>query len=169
MLRIILYAIMSLAIVQSPAVAAENMREGSGLPVPRFVSLKSDDINVRKGPGTRYPIDWVYRREDLPVEIIEEFGQWRKIRDIEGSSGWVHKNMVVGARHAIVLGQKDQHIMLHADADTASPAVVKVEPGVIGKLLECEVEWCRLNISDRKGWALKKKLWGVYDKELYND
>lgn len=132
------------------------------LPVPRFVSLRADEVNLRSGPGERYPIDWVLTRKGLPVEIVQEFDVWRKIRDSQGSVGWVHQRMVTGARTVIVTGETR---ILHADPDPASPAVARAEPGLIAKLLECRGAWCRLEANDLKGWLRRGEVWGVYADE----
>src|SRR5438067_115081 len=91
-------------------VAASAAAHGSGLPVPRFVSLKADETNVRTGPGTRYPISWVYHRQGMPVEVIEEFDVWRKIRDSEGTTGWVHRTMLDGKR-SVMIKSKEPCVM----------------------------------------------------------
>jgi len=147
----------------SVAHAAANT---SGLPIPRFVSLKSDEVNVRTGPGTRYPIAWVYHRAGMPVEIIEEYDYWRKIRDAEGTTGWVHKNMLAGARNAMIKG-KDARV-LRIDPEAKAKPMLKAEPMVIGRLLECQPDWCRVQVSGRKGWVEKKYLWGVYAQEVFD-
>jgi len=152
-----------------PAYAQEEEVDAggaSGLPVPRFVSLKSDEINVRDGPGLRYAIRWIYRREGYPVEIVREFNLWREIRDIEGNTGWVHRNMLDGRRHIIVKGATQT---LHRAPDETSPALLKAQSGVIGKLMECSVDWCRVQIESRKGWLLKDQMWGVYRNEIIGD
>jgi SH3-like domain-containing protein len=143
-----------------PAVAAG----GSGLSVPRFVSLKSEEVNVRSGPGTRYPISWVYRRAGMPVEVIEEFDMWRKINDSDGITGWVHKTMLEGRRNIIIKGKKPQIVRAGNEKD-AKP-LLKVEPTVIGKLIECTKTWCRIQIDGHKGWIEKTAIWGVYKDEV---
>ncbi len=134
----------------------------SGLPVPRFVSLKSNEVNVRSGPGTRYPILWVYRREGLPVEIIEEFEYWRKIRDAEGTSGWVYKAMVDGGRNVLIKGK--QQVLRNEPEEKSAPAL-RVGENVLAKLIECRKDWCHVQIQGRKGWLKRKSLWGVYAEE----
>lgn len=161
---IILLALFYCAISPN-AIAAEVGRE-TGLTIPRFVSLKSSEINMRKGPGTRYPIEWVYRRDRLPVEIIEEFDHWRQIRDSDGSIGWLHKNMLSGERTILIKGNAT--VELRDDPEPDAEVVAKLELGVIASLIECELDWCRLQIKKTKGWLPKKLLYGVYDKELYN-
>jgi SH3-like domain-containing protein len=158
--RLILLALLSLAPYPSQAAG------GSGLPLPRFVSLKNPETNIRTGPGTRYPIQWVYRREGLPVEVVEEFDLWRKIRDAEGATGWVHRAMVDGKRHAMILGKTPQLVRLAAEKD-AKP-LLKAEPGVIAKLIECEPRWCKVQLSGRKGWIEKSSLWGAYQDEVFD-
>jgi SH3-like domain-containing protein len=118
----------------------------SGLAVPRFVSLKVDMVNVRTGPGTRYPIAWVYHRTGMPVEVIEEYDIWRKIRDVEGTTGWVHKTMLDGKRTVVVKGKE---AIMRSDSSASARPVLKAEPMVIAKLVECEKQWCRLQISGR--------------------
>lgn len=134
----------------------------SGLPVPRFVALKSAEVNVRTGPGERYPISWVYKRDSMPVEVIEEFDHWRKIRDFQNSEGWVHKNLLDGRRTALVVGET--RVLRRGPANDAAP-LIRAQAGVIGKLLECSEEWCRLQIQSRKGWLKKTEIWGVYPRE----
>lgn len=136
----------------------------SGLPIPRFVALKNEETNVRTGPGTRYPIQWVYRRVSMPVEVVEEFDLWRKIRDVEGTTGWVHKTMLDGKRTVMIRG-KDAQVIRREPKDDAQP-LLKSEPMVIAKLIECERSWCRVQISGRKGWIEKTHLWGVYPDEV---
>ena len=138
----------------------------SGLPVPRFVSLKSSEVNWRVGPGTRYPIAWVYKRKDWPVEIIEEFGHWRKIRDMEGTEGWVHKGLLSGTRYALTIG--DQRPFYIAP-DARSAVVMVTQEHVSGRVEQCSERWCQLVIRDRKGWIRRDHIWGVYSDEVIVD
>lgn len=132
------------------------------LPLPRFVSLREDEVNLRAGPGERYPIDWVLTRKGMPVEILQEFDVWRKIRDAQGSEGWVHQRMVSGLRTVSITGAVHT---LHANPDPTSPAVARAEPGVIARLLECHGDWCRIEAKAIKGWTRRADLWGVYADE----
>ncbi|MFZ4540773.1 MAG: SH3 domain-containing protein [Rickettsiales bacterium] len=138
----------------------------SGLPIPRFVSLKSDEVNVRVGPGKRYPIRYVYKRSHLPVQVIEEFAHWRKIADYEGASGWVHKGMIDGARRAMVM---DKTQNLYADPDPTSATALKAAATVIGEVKRCEPDWCQMEIQGRKGWIRKADIWGVTREEVFKD
>jgi SH3-like domain-containing protein len=141
----------------TPVGAAEK-----SLPVPRFVTLKSDQVNVRTGPGDRYPIDWVFTRKDMPVEIVAEFEHWRKIRDIDGTEGWVHQRMLAGRRTVIV---KDSLRFLYRSPDIRTDYVARVEPGVIARLQECKGPWCRVEVQGIAGWLHRDEIWGVYPDE----
>ncbi len=138
----------------------------SGLPIPRFVSLKSDETNIRTGPGTRYPIQWVFKRAHMPVEVVDEFDLWRKIRSEDGTTGWVHHTMLSGKRYAMVTGA-EAHVM-HIDASEGSKPLFKVAPEVIGALDECVPDWCRIQVEGRKAWIQKHYLWGVYLPEVFD-
>lgn len=145
------------AATTSPAAAAD-----SGLPVPRFVTLRADTVNVRTGPGVRYPVDWVFVRRDLPVEVVAEFDTWRKIRDWQGTEGWVHQSMLSGKRGIVVIGGLQT---MRAEPFDRSPAVARTEPGVLGYLLECERAWCKVKTVGLTGWLPREGLWGVYPDE----
>lgn len=153
-------------IISTPVAAAEDPSKNSGLPVPRFVVLKNDETNVRTGPGTRYPIQWVYHRAGMPVEVIEEYDFWRKIKDVEGTAGWVHKTMLDGKRNVMIKGKEAQ--IVRADSSSDAKPILKVEPMVAARLIECMPDWCRIQVSGRKGWIEKQYLWGVYAKEVFD-
>lgn len=144
----------------------------SGLPIPRFVTLKDDEVNVRAGPGRRYPINWVFLRQAMPVEVVAEFDTWRKIRDFEGIEGWVHQSLLSGRRGALILG--DDLRALRLDPEAEAPIIARAEPGVIGRLLRCPTEsppeegWCYLDIAGYRGWMPRGHFWGVYGDEEVN-
>lgn len=142
--------------------ATPFLEAAPALPLPRFASLRSSEINLRVGPGSEYPIEWIFKRKDMPVEIIDEFEVWRKIRDYEGVEGWVHKSMLSGARFAIVT-HAFQH--LHRSADLHSKAVAAAEAGVICKIHEVKGDWCRIEAQGHKGWVTRAALWGLYPHE----
>lgn len=138
----------------------------TGYPIPRFVSLKSGQVNVRHGPGETYAIDWIYQRRGMPVEIIAEHDNWRRIRDHEGIEGWVHFQLVDGRRMALVKGGP---VSLYRRQDTATPGVAAIaDPGVILTLLSCGEKWCRAEVSGYKGWVTRDNIWGVYDGEEFD-
>jgi SH3-like domain-containing protein len=139
--------------------------EGTGLPLPRFVSLRAGEVNLRTGPGVQYPVDWVYLRQNLPVQIIAEFDTWRKIRDWQGTHGWVHQSMVSGTRTFIVTGKTRT---IRRRDDSKSPPVAIMEPGAIGKLISCSDlnGWCQVAVAPKKGWLRRVDFWGVIKNEI---
>jgi SH3-like domain-containing protein len=137
----------------------------TGRPVPRFVSLRSDDVNVRTGPGLRYPVDWVYRRKHLPVEVIAEWDTWRKVRDWEGAVGWVHQSTLSARRYVLIMAPAGQLRALKREPAVAAAAVAEAEPMVLGQLLECQTQWCRLDVQGNRGWLARTDLWGLYPNE----
>ncbi|MEM9468809.1 MAG: SH3 domain-containing protein [Pseudomonadota bacterium] len=149
----------------TPVFAQEkDVFNSSGLPMPRFVSLRSDKVFVRTGPALRYPIKWVFQRKNLPVEVIQEFDTWRKIRDYEGQEGWIHQSLTQGRRFALVDTGKDM-LTLMRKADEASKPVALLEPEVIVKLEECLETFCHVSVDGFKGWAERKLLYGIYENE----
>ena|SRR5262245_6243951 len=152
----------AIALVVGPRAAAETFGSETKLPIPRFVSLRSGEVNLRTGPGTNYPVDWVFVRRGLPVEIIGEFDVWRKIRDWQGTVGWVHQSMLDGRRTARITGV-DRELRREPAEDAA--VVARVAPGVIGRLLECDASWCELDAEGYRGWLKRDEFWGVYPDE----
>jgi SH3-like domain-containing protein len=134
----------------------------TGLPLPRFVSLRAAEVNLRTGPGIRYPIDWVYHRRGLPVEVIDEFETWRRIRDHEGTTGWVHQSMLDGRRSILVSAEA---ILLRRRPEPGAPPVALLEPGVIAYLEGCEGNWCRITIERHAGWLRRQEVFGLYPGE----
>ena len=147
----------ALLLLAVPAFAAET-----GSTLPRFAALRSSEVNLRAGPGVQYPVEWVFLRRFLPIEITAEYGHWRKVRDVDGSEGWVHKSLLTSRRSALVTGAVRS---LRRDPDANAAVVARVEAGVVGRLLACAEDWCRIEIAGRKGWLPATHLWGVYDGE----
>ncbi len=145
-----------------PAFAAEEK-----LPVPRFVSLKWNEVNLRVGPNVTYPIKWVYKRRHMPVEIIEEYEHWRKIRDMDGETGWLHKGQLSGTRTALVTGKANAEFRRFPE--TTAPIAFHAEPGVIARIERCNADWCYLVITGHKGWLEKSVLFGVYADEKFDE
>lgn len=161
-------------VVPGRAVAADSPAlAGSGLPVPRFVSLKSDRVNLRNGPGTDYPTSWVYRRAGLPLEVIKEFEIWRQVRDAEGATGWVLQSLLSGRRTGLVLpwerktGTSPPLVPIMASDSEHTNVVANVEAGVIADLHMCDGRWCRVTVDQYSGYIEQKKLWGVYEGETF--
>jgi SH3-like domain-containing protein len=146
--------------------------QGSGLPVPRYVSLKSDRVRVRQGPGLDHKVLWVFRRAGLPVEVIAEFEGWRQIRDAEGTTGWVVQSLVSGRRTALVLPWEAKSattpasVALRRDDRESAKSVAVVEPGVLADIRSCDGQWCYVSIGAYRGYIEQKKLWGVYEGEI---
>lgn len=131
----------------------------------RFVSLRSDEVNVRVGPGVRYPVKWVFRQKAIPVEIVQEYDTWRKIRDWEGAEGWVHRAMLSSKRSIIVTGRTTT--MRRRSSDEA-PAVARLGRGMVARLDKCTPTWCRVEVDGYEGWVRRGGLWGVRKNEVLN-
>ena len=164
--------LLALVAMATTAAAQQSAPGTSGLPVPRFVSLKSDRVNMRKGPGTDYPTAWVYRRAGLPLEVIKEFEGWRQVRDADGVSGWVLQTFLSGRRTALVLpwevkpGVPPPKVPLRDDDSERARPVAMVEAGVIANLASCDGRWCHVSIDKFRGYIEQKKLWGIYEGEI---
>ena len=130
----------------------------TNLPLPRFASLRASQVNARTGPGVRYPIDWVFQRRNMPIEITAEFENWRKVRDEQGTEGWVHRQMLSGKRSIIVIGGVQT---LRRQPEAGAPAVARLSPGVIAPVLECNGDWCRVEASGFRGWLPRAGTWGT--------
>ncbi|MCB1380013.1 MAG: SH3 domain-containing protein [Alphaproteobacteria bacterium] len=138
----------------------------SGLPVPRFVSLKAEKVNVRRGPSSDHPVAWVFTRKGMPVEIVAEFETWRRIRDSDGEEGWILQNMLSGKRTAVVAPWRSgQTVPLHASAQADSGLVAKVGAGVVADVEDCTGDWCEITTNGYDGWIEQAMLWGVYPGE----
>lgn len=148
---------------------AQDLRaqtKGTGLPLPRYVSLRAAEVNLRTGPGVQYPVEWIFQREGLPVEIVKEYRTWRLVRDWEGTQGWMHQSMLSGKRTFMVTG-KDRTI--RAEPDVKSRAAAIVAPGTIGEVISCPAAtgWCNVRIKGIDGWLRRVEFWGVYRNETF--
>ena len=141
---------------------AQKTGVSTGLEIPRFVSLRSNKVNLRTGPGRRYPIDWVLVYQNMPVEIISEFKVWRKVRDWQGSIGWVHQSLLSGRRWVIV---HHHQILLRADPRPDAAVVAKISKKSLGRLKTCRGPWCRITFSKYTGWTKRSNIWGIYLNE----
>lgn len=137
----------------------------SGLPVPRFVSLATDKANLRTGPGERYPILWVYIRPDQPLEVTAEFGVWRRVRDIDGTVGWMHGRLLSGRRSAIVTGKIR---VMRKKPDGEARPLLRLKPGVQVEVDRCEDAWCHIEVRGKSGWLERESLWGMYLGENFD-
>ncbi|MEI5680054.1 MULTISPECIES: SH3 domain-containing protein [unclassified Mesorhizobium] len=174
-------AVLGLALVSTGALITagraaapgqEITRGPSGLPLPRFVSLKSGKVNSRIGPGLNYGVDWLYMKPGLPMEIIQEYDTWRRVRDAEGSEGWINQSLLSGRRTAIAAPWqrgKDAKISLMAKPDNEARAVAIIEPGVVGTIKSCNGDWCEMTFDGHTGWINQTQVWGAYPGEQVKD
>jgi SH3-like domain-containing protein len=135
----------------------------TNLPMPRYVSLKAAEGNVRRGPSLTHRIDWVFKRRDMPLVVTAEHGHWRRVADRDGAGGWVHYSLLSGVRTVIVARDT---VALHARPDVGAPVRARLESGVVARLGACEPQWCRLSAGGYRGWTRKDGLWGVADDEI---
>lgn len=147
----------------APAVLARG--QVTNLPLPRFVSLKTNEGNVRRGPSLSHRIDWVYRRKDLPLKVVAEHGHWRRVQDRDGLGGWVHYSLLSGVRTAIV--EAETAPMRMTPSDTA-PENARARRGVVARLARCSQNWCQLRAGGHRGWVRKSQLWGVDRDEVFD-
>jgi SH3-like domain-containing protein len=153
----------------SDHISAQAAEPFSGYEVPRFVSLRSNKVNVRRGPSSDHPIEWRYVRAGLPVEVIAETQDWRQIRDAEGYEGWVHQSLLVGKRHIVVTGDgSPKNVAIREEPDQASRMVARAQLGVIGQLVQCADDWCLIQVENISGWVHRSLFWGVYAHENIN-
>ncbi len=155
-----------------PTITQDVPRGASGLPLPRFVSLKSGRVNSRIGPGLSYPVDWMYLKPGLPMEIIQEYDNWRRVRDSEGAEGWINQSLLSGRRTGIAAPWqrgKEAQISLLSRPEKGAGAVAVVEPGVIGTIRSCNGEWCEMSFDGHTGWLSQGLVWGAYPGETIKD
>jgi SH3-like domain-containing protein len=164
-------AILTMAMAFCASVAGETAHtdqvgSASGLPIPRYVSLKSDRVNLREGPSKEHRTVWVFQRAGLPVEVTAEFETWRKVRDSEGTEGWVLHSLLSGRRTALVAPwKKGIDSILYSKASTKSAPMAKLQPGVLASVRGCDGAWCRVSGDGFDGFIQQSNLWGVYPNE----
>ena len=157
------YRAKALTLVPALAAAAIILAAGPAAaqfcgPVQRYVSVRADEVNVRTGPGVKYPIEWVFVLKDMPVAVIAEYEHWRRICDWQGTTGWVHRAMLSSKRTVIVTTGV---ATLRRGPSDKAPAVARLESGVVGELSDCEDRWCRVSVEGYRGWLAAGELWGV--------
>ncbi len=141
----------------------------SNLPLPRFVSLKSSEVNVRQGAGTEHQVLWTYHRAGLPVEIIQEWNNWRRIRDADGTDGWIFHSLLSGRRTALVAPwSKEDTLPLRGSADEEAGVVAMLQPNVLANVNNCRGDWCRISGEGFDGWMKQDQLFGVYPGEKFD-
>lgn len=141
-----------------PAIGPET-----NLPLPRFVSLRAREANARRGPSLSHRIDWVFQRPGMPLQVVAEYGHWRRVIDRDGQGGWVHFRMLSGARTAVV---DEGDVLLRVRPEESARAAAILEPGVVARLGDCTTNWCHLTAEGYRGWVMKSQIWGVSPEEL---
>lgn len=155
--------------VQKIAAFDKRTKAKSGKPIPRFVSLKKDRVNVRRGPSRDYQVAWVFVRKNLPIEIIAEFEQWRRIRDNDGAEGWVYYSLLAGKRTALITPwrPKEDTVRLYDNKGKTENVIALVQSGAMGTITSCDGSWCKFSSQGYSGWLPQKMLWGVYPGEHF--
>lgn len=156
----------------SEALEASLQTGPSGLPLPRFVSLRSGRVNSRIGPGLSYPVDWMYLKSGLPMEIIQEYDNWRRVRDADGAEGWINGALLSSKRTAVTAPwQRGKEITFPLLAEPRKDAalVATIQPGVIGTIKACDGEWCEMTFAGRTGFLAQSQIWGAYPGEAVDD
>ncbi len=169
----LLFVAMPISVNAAEAEGANGTATGaSGLPVPRFVSLKPARVNLRIGPGRDYSVSWLFMKAGLPVEIIQEYDNWRRIRDADGTEGWVYQSLLSGKRTAITApwlkNDKSKMITMRRDTSDTAAVAADIEPGVVGTVRQCTGQWCRMDVGGVRGWIRQSDLWGVYPGEVFD-
>jgi SH3-like domain-containing protein len=167
-LSFVLFLALACGIPAAAPVFAQPASTGTvtGLPVPRFVSLRHDKTNVRGGPAQSHEIKWTFARSGLPVEITAEYENWRRVRDSDGAEGWVHQALLSGRRTALIAPHsKERTLPLHEAPNAASAVLARLQPGVLASVKSCGGGWCRISGASFDGYFLQSELWGVYPNE----
>ncbi|GGH20933.1 SH3-like domain-containing protein [Cribrihabitans marinus] len=147
----------------TPPQADSDRGPVTNLPLPRYVSMKAHEGNVRRGPSLTHRIDWVFKRRDMPLQITAEHGHWRRVQDRDGAGGWVHYALLSGVRTVLV---EKEMLAVRASPAPDAPITAHFELGVVARLSSCTLRWCRISANGYRGWAQKQFLWGVDPGEV---
>ena len=156
--------IILIAIIFFSQVCNADIGKETGLEIPRYVSLKSNDANIRVGPSVNYPIEIKYVIKNYPLKVIEEYKEWRKVEDFKKNIGWIHKSLISGNRTGIIISEDNKHIKLLNTLD--GNVIGNIGNGNIVNLEKCKINWCLVSSENHKGWIDKKYIWGVKKKEI---
>lgn len=173
----LLFVLFSVFAAAPLAAYAQSNAGKTGLPLPRFASLKSNKVNLRVGPGTDFKINWLYQRRGLPMEIIQEFDNWRKVRDPDGNEGWVLHSLLSGRRTVVIMpweaGDRDKLSNLLESPERSAKLAARLEPGVVANVKSCTEQWCELQVTESgsniEGYIEKNAVWGVYPDEFIEE
>ena len=153
-----------ISIIIFSQVSNADIGKETGLEIPRYVSLKSDDANIRVGPSKNYPIEIKYIKKNYPLKVLDEYEEWRKVEDFNRNIGWIHKSLISGIRTGIVLSNDNKNIRLLNTLD--GNVIGEIGNGNIVFLEKCKIDWCLVSLGDFEGWMDKKYIWGVKEKEI---
>jgi SH3-like domain-containing protein len=159
--RIVALALGSVLVLFAPARAGDAAASA----VPRFASLASDKVYMREGPTYRHPILWIYRRRGWPVEVVQQYDVWRRVRDADGTTGWVHASMIAERRTVLVTAKRP--VAVRRSSDPRSPILALAQGGVVAKLITCLPAACEIDVAGTEGWIEKKNIWGVNPREVF--
>lgn len=166
-------ALAGLALTDATPAMAQNAAKGaSGLPLPRFVSLKAKRVNLRVGPGRDYAVAWLYTKSGVPMEVVQEYDNWRRVRDAEGTEGWVYQSLLSGKRTAMAAPwkrgvQQDELINMHRESRANAKVIARLEPGVVVTVTACDGEWCEAEADGVNGYVAQNEIWGAYPGEAF--
>jgi SH3-like domain-containing protein len=139
--------------------------EDAPLPLPRFASLKGSPVYMREGPSTQHRVKWVYHHKGTPMEIVQVYDVWRRVRDVDGETGWMHVATLSGDRTIVIRG--DAAAPVRRRGDSTAPVIAEAQPGAIGTLETCSPIACEVDFGDVSGWVERARLWGVYGNEQF--
>lgn len=163
MVRVLIAVALTALVAISGVAHAEERGSVTNLPIPRYVSMKASEGYARRGPSSTHRIDWVFKRRHMPLQVIDEYGHWRRVQDREGAGGWMHYSLLSGNRTVIVEAD-DLHLRRRPDADSAVSA--RLQAGVVAWLGECRAGWCAIEVEGAEGWTPTTALWGVEPDEI---
>lgn len=155
----------NLTLVAFTETSEKTTMGASGYPLPRFMSLDDPKTNMRTGPGIEYPIDWIYYKADYPVKVIAEYGNWRKIVDIDQSTGWILRSLLSLNRTGLIINGSQELIK---SPDEQTKITVIAEQDVIGQIIQCQKIWCKMEVGGFSGWLKQNQIWGTLEQETFN-
>ncbi len=160
-----IFLLVALAVAMPLSAQQDAVGPVTNLPLPRFVSLKATEANVRRGPSQSHRIDWILMHRGMPLQITAEYEHWRRVQDQDGAGGWIHYTLLSGVRTVVITAER---VAMHQTADDTSPSIAYAEKGVIGRLGDCTIDWCEIEADGYDGWVRKSDIWGVGTNEIRN-
>ena len=164
MRRTVIFGVFAAAVAVAGGATAQSVGRETGEPIPRFESLRYDTVRMRRGPGRKWPIAWVFKREGLPVQVFREYEDWRQVRDPYGDIGWIKRTQLSRARHGLVIAERAP---LYREAENDAKVTAVAAKGVVMRLDECSMNWCHARVKGYSGWVRKEALFGVGAQEKF--